>query len=150
MLISDWSSDVCSSDRRVAFVDLGGRQTAWTADRTEFLGRNGGLAAPAALVGRTPLSGTTGAGLDPCAALQSVVELGAGETIEVVSFVGQCGSAEDARALIARYRETDLDAVLEAVTDHWDTLLGAVQVRRSEERRGGKGGGRTFRTRWEP
>ena len=27
---------------RVAFLDLGGRQTAWTADRTEFLGRNGG------------------------------------------------------------------------------------------------------------
>jgi len=25
---------------RVAFLDLGGRQKAWTADRTEFLGRN--------------------------------------------------------------------------------------------------------------
>ena len=30
---------------RVAFADLGGRQSAWTADRTEFLGRNGGVAA---------------------------------------------------------------------------------------------------------
>src|SRR3546814_11208431 len=82
---------------RVAFVDLGGRQTAWTADRTAFLGRNGGLAAPAALVGRTPLSGTTGAGLDPCAALQSVVALGAGATIEVVSFGGPCGRSEERR-----------------------------------------------------
>ena len=114
---------------RIAFADLGGRQTAWTADRTEFLGRNGGPAAPAALGGKTPLSGTTGAGMDPCAALQSVVELGAGETTEVVSFLGQCGSAKEARALIARYRETDLDAVLEEVTDHWETLLGAVQVK---------------------
>ena len=59
---------------RVAFADLGGRQTAWTADRTEFLGRHGGFAAPAALVGETPLSGATGAGFDPRAALQSVVE----------------------------------------------------------------------------
>jgi cyclic beta-1,2-glucan synthetase len=101
---------------RVAFADLGGRQSAWTADRTEFLGRNGGPAAPAALVGKAPLSGTIGAGMDPCAALQSVVNLGAGETIEVVSFVGQCGSAKEARALIARYRETDLDAVLEEVS----------------------------------
>jgi cyclic beta-1,2-glucan synthetase len=114
---------------RVAFADLGGRQTAWTADRTEFLGRNGGPAAPAALGGKTPLSGTTGAGLDPCAALQSVVALGAGETIEIVSFLGQCGSVEEARAMIVRYRETDLDVVLKQVTTHWQTLLGTVQVK---------------------
>ncbi|MDH3235319.1 MAG: glycosyl transferase, partial [Alphaproteobacteria bacterium] len=111
---------------RVAFADLGGRQTTWTADRTEFLGRNGG---PAALVGETSLSGKTGAGLDPCAALQRVVEIGVGKSIEVVSFVGQCGSAEECRALIARYRESDLDAVLTEVSDHWDAVLGTVQVK---------------------
>ncbi len=114
---------------RVAFADLGGRQTAWTADRTEFLGRHGGLAAPAALVGETPLSGATGAGLDPCAALQSVVEIGAGETVEVVSFIGECASAEEAQALVIRCRKSDLDAVLQEVTDHWDALLGSVQVK---------------------
>ena len=114
---------------RVAFADLGGRQTAWTADRTEFLGRNGGPAAPAAFAGKTSLSGTAGAGLDPCAALQCVVELGAGETTEVVSFLGQCGSTGEARALIARYRECDLDAVLDDVTDHWKALLGTIQVK---------------------
>ncbi len=37
---------------RVAFADLGGRQTAWTADRTEFLGRNGAPDHPAALARR--------------------------------------------------------------------------------------------------
>ncbi|PWC45770.1 glucoamylase family protein [Azospirillum sp. TSO22-1] len=114
---------------RVAFADLGGRQTAWTADRTEFLGRNGGPTAPAALVGQVRLSGATGAGLDPCTALQSVVELGAGETVEIVWFLGQCASADVARALIVRYRDADLDAVLDAVTDHWAAVLGTVQVR---------------------
>ena len=114
---------------RVAFADLGGRQTAWTADRTEFLGRNGELTSPAALAGKGPLSGATGGGFDPCAALQSAVELGVGEIAEIVWFVGQCGSAEEARALILRYREADLDAVLDEVTDHWDRLLGAVQVK---------------------
>lgn len=114
---------------RVAFADLGGRQTSWTADRTEFLGRNGELAAPAALIGKAPLSGTTGAGLDPCAALQRVVEIGVGETVEVVSFNGQCETANQARALIARYREIDLDGVLKQVTDDWETMLGAIQVK---------------------
>jgi len=114
---------------RVAFADLAGSQSSWTADRTEFLGRGGGPAAPAALVGDGSLSGTTGAGLDPCAALQRVVELGVGETIEVVSFVGQCRSVVDARALIARYRAIDLDVVLGEITDYWEALLGAVQVR---------------------
>lgn len=37
---------------RVAFADLGGRQTAWTADRVEFLGRGGAPGAPAGLSGR--------------------------------------------------------------------------------------------------
>ena len=114
---------------RVAFADLGGRQTAWTADRTEFLGRNGTPAAPAALVGWAPLSGVAGAGLDPCAALQSVVELGAGETAEIVWFLGQCASADAARALIVRYRDADLDTVLDTVTAHWTAVLGAVQVK---------------------
>ena len=114
---------------RVAFADLGGLQSAWSADRSEFIGRNGDLAAPASLLAGTPLSGMTGAGLDPCAALQCIVELGSGETVEVVSFIGQCVGAEEARALISRYRRADLDAVLAQVTNHWQSILGAVQVR---------------------
>jgi cyclic beta-1,2-glucan synthetase len=114
---------------RVAFADLRGRQSNWTADRTEFLGRNGNTAAPAALRGKISLSGATGASLDPCAALQSVIELDAGETTEIVSFIGQCGSASDAQALITRYREADLDAVFEEVIGYWETLLGTIQVR---------------------
>jgi cyclic beta-1,2-glucan synthetase len=114
---------------RVAFADLGGRQSSWTADRGEFLGRNGAPDAPLGLANRIALSGTTGCGLDPCAALQTIVELGVGATVEVVSLLGQCASIEEARTLIARYRNTDLDAVLATVSDHWRTLLGAVQVR---------------------
>ena len=114
---------------RVAFADLGGRQTTWTADRSEFLGRNGRHAAPAGLVRTTALSGATGAGLDPCSALQCVVELAPGESTEVVWLLGQCGTGEEASALIKRYRTADLDAVLDAVKQHWRTVLGAVQVK---------------------
>ncbi|MDB5807564.1 MAG: glycosyl transferase [Betaproteobacteria bacterium] len=114
---------------RVAFADLGGRQSALTADRTEFLGRNGAPSAPAALFGSARLSGTAGAGLDPCAALQTVLELEAGESVEVVFILGHCASAEQARALVTRYRSIDLDTVLETVTAHWRRVLGAVQVK---------------------
>jgi cyclic beta-1,2-glucan synthetase len=114
---------------RVAFADLGGTPTAFTADRSEFLGRRGEPAAPAALAGQAALSGTIGAGLDPCAALQRVVEMDVGETVEVVFLVGQCESAHRARELIARYRAADLDAVLAQVQRHWQERLGSVQVR---------------------
>ena len=114
---------------RVAFADLAGRQSAWTADRTEFLGRHGSLAAPAALRSRTPLSGAVGAGLDPCAAQQCSVVLRPGESVDVVALLGQCGSAQESLALAGRWREADLDIELQRVQDHWDDLLGAVQVR---------------------
>ena len=107
-----------------------GQQTAWTADRTEFLGRHGGPAAPAALTGKAPLSGATGAGLDPCAALQGVIELGVGrDRRSGVRSSGNALSVEEARALIERYRKADLDAVLAEVTRHWQTVLGTVQVK---------------------
>src|SRR5205823_990930 len=93
------------------------------------LGRHGRANAPAALLGAATLSGAIGAGLDPCAALQCVVEISAGETVEVVWLLGECNSVEATRALISRYRDADLDAVLSAVTDHWDKLLGTIQVK---------------------
>ncbi|WP_449395965.1 GH36-type glycosyl hydrolase domain-containing protein [Devosia riboflavina] len=114
---------------RVGFADLGGRQTAWTADRTEFLGRNGSPAAPAALLGQTDLTRRTGAGFDPCAALQTSIELAAGECIEIVCLLGEAASEDEARLLVERYRTTDLDEVLADITAHWQSVLGAVQVR---------------------
>ncbi|MDE2465485.1 MAG: glycosyl transferase [Alphaproteobacteria bacterium] len=112
----------------VGFADLGGQQSTWTADRSEFLGFGGDMAAPAALTGKNALSGKTGAGLDPCAALQTMVEIGAGESVKIFSFLGQCASEIEAAALVRRYRDADLDAVLTEVTDYWHGVLGAVQV----------------------
>jgi cyclic beta-1,2-glucan synthetase len=114
---------------QVAFADLGGRQTAWTGDRREFLGRNGTLDDPAALAADTPLSQRVGAGLDPCGALQGPVELKPGATVEVVFLLGQAATAVDAQSLIARYRGADLDAVLREVVAYWDDALGTVQVK---------------------
>src|SRR5262249_37956398 len=60
---------------RVAFAASVARPEGLTADRLEFLGRDGRAEAPAALE-RVGLSGRTGAALDPCAALQVRLDLG--------------------------------------------------------------------------
>jgi cyclic beta-1,2-glucan synthetase len=114
---------------RVVFADLGGKQSACTGDRREFLGRNGTLDNPAALAGKAPLSRRVGAGLDPCGALQAAIELEPDGTVEIVFFLGDAATAADARSLIARYRAADLDAVLREVVGYWDDVLGTVQVK---------------------
>jgi len=114
---------------RVAFADLGGIQTSWTGDRLEFLGRNASLDHPESLERGTGLSGRIGAGLDPCAALQTLVELEPGGRAEVLFLLGQGKSREESQALIERYRTINCDQVLHEIQDHWDSLLGAVQVK---------------------
>jgi cyclic beta-1,2-glucan synthetase len=114
---------------RVAFMDLGGRQTSWTGDRREFIGRNGTLSQPAELAGLGALSGHVGAGLDPCGALQTSFELDANSDIEIVWLLGEAATVPEAQALIARWRSADLEASLRTVRQHWNELLGAVVVK---------------------
>jgi len=121
-----WNSEFAE---RVAFADLSGQQTAWTADRTEFLGRNGTYDLPAALFKNANLSGKCGAGLDPCAALQKTIELRPGESIQLVFLLGQGGTREAAVELIGRYRKTDLNAKLSEVKKQWGDVFDVVQVR---------------------
>ena len=66
---------------RVAFADLAGKQISYTADRMEFLGRNGTPQRPNGLELAHILSGKIGAGLDPCAALRAPMI-----TVETVGF----------------------------------------------------------------
>ncbi|HEY0957804.1 MAG TPA: glucoamylase family protein [Novosphingobium sp.] len=114
---------------RVAFIDLGGRQTSWTADRREFIGRNGCLSDPAGLSVTGPLSGTVGAGLDPCGAMATTIELAPGAETEIVMLLGDAGGADEAAALVTRYRSADLDAELAAIRDQWEERLGIVRVK---------------------
>ncbi len=121
-----WNTDFTG---RVAFLDLSGRQTSWTADRTEFLGRNGGPERPAALAGGSGLQGAAGAGLDPCAALQTTFELSNGSRTDVVVLLGQADGTAAAVELIRRGRNADHRATLKEVAKFWDDTQSTVQVR---------------------
>jgi cyclic beta-1,2-glucan synthetase len=114
---------------RVAFVDMRGAQTDWTGDRREFIGRNGGLANPAALLSGAALSKTVGAGLDPCAAMRTRVELPIGGVAEIVLFLGDAASREEARATIRTWRAADLDAVEAGIAAFWGKTLGTIEVK---------------------
>lgn len=113
---------------RVAYADLGGKQTSWTGDRCEFLGRLGAVDAPAALLGGEELSGRLGAALDPCAALQTDITLAPGEQVELLFLLGDAASTLQAQQLIGSYRDLDFESVLADVTALWDDVLNDVQV----------------------
>ena len=76
-----------------------------------------------------PLSNRVGAGLDPCGALQTRLELKPNGVTEIVFFLGEAATKAEALSLVAKYRTADLDAVLAAMTRLWDDVLGAVQVK---------------------
>jgi cellobiose phosphorylase len=113
---------------RVAFFATSASPAIVTGDRREFLGRNGTLAAPAAM-SRTRLSGKIGAGLDPCAAIQSTFELGPGQDYQIVFTLGAGVNADEARQLADRFSTSDAAHVeLDAVWQYWKHTLGAINV----------------------
>ena len=113
---------------RTAFFDVDDTTRTVSGDRTEFLGRNGTLRAPAAMT-RTRLSGKVGAALDPCAAIQVSFDLAAGQEREIVFRLGVGRDADDARNLVNRFRgSTAARGALDVVWQHWTHTLGAVNV----------------------
>jgi cyclic beta-1,2-glucan synthetase len=113
---------------RVAFFGVSETQHTVTADRAEFIGRNGAVSAPAAMT-RSRLSGRVGAGLDPCAAILVPFELAPGEEREIVFALGVGRDVEDARGLIARFHDSAAARqALEAAWHYWSHTLGVVNV----------------------
>ncbi len=115
----------------VAFCALTQSVTGFTGDRREFLGRNGSAADPAGLRGAGGLSGTTGAGIDPCAALQCVVHLQPGETREVTVLLGAAAGRDEAVRMVRHYRETAAEAARSTALG-WVRRLSVITVRTPE------------------
>jgi cellobiose phosphorylase len=113
---------------RIVFLDANETSGTLTGDRKEFIGRNGNLAQPAALK-RQRLSGKSGAGLDPCGAMQVAFNLADGEERETSFRLGVGRSTTDVQVLIRRFRRADAcRTALEGVWAYWNRTLGAVNV----------------------
>ena len=116
-----------------AFHAMSEPVTAHTGSRREFLGRNGTPTAPAALRAGATLSGATGSGIDPCAALQCTLELQPGESREVVLVLGAAPDEAAARTLLAEYRDSGrAGAAMERTVAAWHARLSVVTVRTPE------------------
>ncbi|PYK51408.1 MAG: hypothetical protein DME51_03255 [Verrucomicrobia bacterium] len=106
--------------------------TSFSGDRTAFIGRNRSLHDPAATE-HERLTGDTGAGLDPCAALQVVVEIDPEQSAEITFLLGQADDEEKARALVNRFRDpANVEAALEETRRWWDRLLDTIEVKTPE------------------
>ncbi|HET9634933.1 MAG TPA: glucoamylase family protein [Gemmatimonadaceae bacterium] len=116
----------------VSFASISERVAYYTADRREFLGRNGTISSPAALE-RAGLSGSVGATIDPCCALQASVTIEPGETKEIVMLLGATEGEDAVRELIAKYRApTDAKTAVQSNVDSWERRLAAVKVKTPE------------------
>jgi len=113
---------------RVVFAQVSEPERTVTGNRTEFIGRNGSLASPAAMH-RARLSGRAGAGLDPCAAIQTRIELADGQEREIVFIFGAARNTDEAQHFIRQYGgPAGARQALEAVWEFWNHTLGTVQV----------------------
>ena len=113
---------------RVAFFHCGAAERSLTANRVEFIGRNGTLADPTALR-RERLSNHVGAGLDPCAAIMAPFEIAPNDQIQVVFVLGCAHSEDEARDILRRQGgESGAHQALEEVWGFWQRQLGGIYV----------------------
>jgi cyclic beta-1,2-glucan synthetase len=106
---------------------------AHTCDRGEFIGRNRSLSRPAAL-SRPQLTGRTGAGLDPCGALQVAIEIAPGQSRRLAFVLGHGRDKDQALALAERYSTlSQCEAALRDTEHAWDETLTSIQVRTPDD-----------------
>ena len=110
-------------------VDEADCQTSFSCDRAFFLGRYGDTDAPAAIVSSETLDGSTGSGLDPCAAWQVRFELAPGDAFECTFLLGETPDRDLAANLVRKYSDPlHTQQALAEVREFWLHLLSAVTI----------------------
>jgi cyclic beta-1,2-glucan synthetase len=116
------------SERVSYFKVDGGYSFSYTADRSEFIGRNRKLDDPQALYLKK-LSGRTGAALDPCGALHVKFDLLNGAEMEIIFQIGNEKNIQEANALLKKFvNRAAVIQSLQNVKEYWQQIVSAVQI----------------------
>jgi len=118
----------CDFPGRIVFIESSETSRTVTGDGNEFIGNNGSLEYPAAMK-RQRLSGTTGTGLVPCAAMQVKVILKPGESKDIVFLLGQGQELSEVLSIANKYRDSGTAGIeLAKVKNFWAHKLEGIQV----------------------
>ncbi|MBO3761307.1 glucoamylase family protein [Ciceribacter sp. L1K22] len=113
---------------RYSFFGASARPDSFTTNRREFVGRNGCIKLPQAVARASALLSATESEGDPCAALAFDIELGPGETRELVFRLGDGGSREEAGDILDKVSAISFDKVLNEQKDFWLDFTSRVKV----------------------
>ncbi len=111
---------------RVAFVDTSAKLSTFTCDRKEFFG--GGTLSNPPGIKRVKLSEATGAGIDPCVVICTVISFKPGEEKELVFMLGEEKDVKSSEALIGKYKKiNEVKKALNEVKEFWKEKLESLQ-----------------------
>jgi len=113
---------------RNAFLAASGKNLSCTGDRASFIGSRGDLTEPAGLSGES-LTGTVGAGVDPCAAVSCLAEPAPEEEAVIVFLLGTGNDDAHAQQMAEIFLKTENALYeLERVKSFWREKLETIQL----------------------
>ncbi len=114
---------------RCAFLSASEAPSSVSSSRREFIGRDGSVRLPQAVVRAKPLSGAVEPDGDVCAALAIDVALAPGASHDIVFHLGDGDDRQQALSLVREIKGADFDAILEGEKAYWRGFTGHVTVR---------------------
>ena len=119
--------------QHLSFFAMNEKVTSYTCDRREFLGRAGSMDKPASMK-RKNLSNRSGASLDPCAALQTIIKLEPFQEKEICLFLGEAKSHDEIKMILEALRkDSTISEELFLIKEYWDKSVHAIEIKTPNE-----------------
>ncbi len=114
---------------QIAFCSMSGAEFDYSCNRHDFLGRNHSYENPIGMQ-KTSLSKQLGAGMDPCAALRTFIEVESNEEKEIIFLLGQSTDSEKIIQLVETHlNPAYLSTVFAEVSDFWKKTTQVIQIK---------------------